>query len=87
MFLPKMKCIVLGFSADFECNRFIDQVIESRRSIRKFKAEAPTRELIDQILQAGLLAHPLPELFRGKILDDSLLFHGKAAQRSKLLKY
>jgi nitroreductase len=41
---------------NIECNKFIDQVIESRRSIRKFKPEAPSRELIEQILQAGLLA-------------------------------
>ena len=41
---------------NIECNKFIDQVIESRRSIRKFKSEAPSRELIEQILQAGLLA-------------------------------
>ena len=39
-----------------ECNKIIDQVIASRRSIRKFKLEVPPRELIEQILQAGLLA-------------------------------
>ena len=39
-----------------ECNKIIDQVIESRRSIRKFKLEAPPKELIEQVLQAGLLA-------------------------------
>ena len=39
-----------------ECNRIIDQLIMSRRSIRKFKQEAPPKELIEQILQAGLLA-------------------------------
>ena len=41
---------------DVECNKIIDQVIESRRSIRKFKPEAPAKDLIEQILQAGLLA-------------------------------
>ena len=41
---------------DVECNKIIDQVIESRRSIRKFKLEAPPKELIEQVLQAGLLA-------------------------------
>jgi nitroreductase len=41
---------------DKECNKFIDMVIESRRSIRKFKPEVPPKELINQILQAGLLA-------------------------------
>ena len=46
----------MDFPTNVECNKFIDQVIESRRSIRKFKAEAPPRDLIEQILQAGLLA-------------------------------
>ena len=39
-----------------ECNKVIDQVIASRRSIRKFKMDSPSREVIEQILQAGLLA-------------------------------
>ncbi len=39
-----------------ECNKIIDQLIESRRSIRKFKSEVPPRENIEQVLQAGLLA-------------------------------
>ena len=46
----------MDFPTNVECNKFIDQVIESRRSIRKFKSEAPPRDLIEQILQAGLLA-------------------------------
>jgi len=46
----------MSLPKEVECNKFIDQVIESRRSIRKFKPEAPARELIEQILQAGLLA-------------------------------
>jgi nitroreductase len=41
---------------DIQCNQIIDQVIESRRSIRKFKLESPPKELIEQVLQAGLLA-------------------------------
>jgi nitroreductase len=41
---------------EVECNNIIDQVIASRRSIRNFKPETPARELIEQILQAGLLA-------------------------------
>lgn len=41
---------------NMECNKIIDQLIESRRSIRKFKLEAPPKESIEQILQAGLLA-------------------------------
>jgi len=46
----------MDLAADVECNKFIDLLIESRRSIRKFRPEAPARELIEQILQAGLLA-------------------------------
>ncbi len=46
----------MSFQTDSECNKFIDQVIATRRSIRKFKLEAPPRELVEQILQAGLLA-------------------------------
>jgi nitroreductase len=46
----------MDLPAEVECNKVIDQVIASRRSIRKFKQEAPARELIEQILQAGLLA-------------------------------
>lgn len=41
---------------DAECNIFIDKIIESRRSIRKFKPQAPPRDLIEQVLRAGLLA-------------------------------
>ena len=48
--------ICLGVSNSVECNRFIDQVIESRRSIRKFKSETPSRGLVELVLQAGLLA-------------------------------
>jgi nitroreductase len=46
----------MDLPAEVECNKLIDQLIESRRSIRKFKPEVPARELIEQILQAGLLA-------------------------------
>lgn len=43
-------------SQNFECNKILDQLIEKRRSIRKFKTEAPPRELIEKVLQAGLWA-------------------------------
>jgi nitroreductase len=52
----KRTGIDMGLPAEVECNKIIDQVIESRRSIRKFRTEAPARELIEQILQAGLMA-------------------------------
>jgi nitroreductase len=37
-------------------NQVLDLIIESRRSIRKFKPEIPPRELIKQVIHAGLLA-------------------------------
>ena len=46
----------MDFPINIECNKIIDKVIASRRSIRKFKPETPPKELIEQILQAGLLA-------------------------------
>ena len=46
----------MDLPVDVECNMMIDQVIESRRSIRKFKQEAPSKELIEQVLKAGLQA-------------------------------
>ncbi len=46
----------MDLPVDVECNVMIDQVIDSRRSIRKFKPETPPREVIEQILKAGLQA-------------------------------
>lgn len=37
-------------------NQALDNIIESRRSIRKFKLDVPPRELVEKIIQAGLLA-------------------------------
>jgi len=37
-------------------NRILDRVIESRRTVRKFKTESPPKEMVERILQAGLLA-------------------------------
>lgn len=39
-----------------ECNRMLDEILSSRRSIRSFRDEAPSRELIKDVLRAGLLA-------------------------------
>jgi nitroreductase len=39
-----------------ERNRTLDDIIRARRTVRKFKAEAPSRDLIQEILEAGLLA-------------------------------
>ncbi len=41
---------------DKEQNEVLDHIIESRRTIRKFKNEAPPRTMIEMVLQAGLLA-------------------------------
>lgn len=39
-----------------ERNQVLDLIIESRRSIRKFKPEIPPRELVKQVIYSGLLA-------------------------------
>jgi nitroreductase len=39
-----------------EQNRVLDHIIESRHTIRKFKDEAPPKEMIEKILRAGMLA-------------------------------
>jgi len=38
-----------------EQNRVLDHLIESRHTVRKFKNEAPPKEMIQKILQAGML--------------------------------
>jgi nitroreductase len=44
-----------SFSANKQ-NLVLDHIIKSRRTVRKFKDEAPPRTLIELVLQAGLLA-------------------------------
>ena len=39
-----------------EQNRVLDHLIESRHTVRKFKNEAPPKEMIEKILRAGMLA-------------------------------
>ncbi|MCG7844474.1 MAG: nitroreductase family protein, partial [Methanomassiliicoccales archaeon] len=39
-----------------EQNQVLDRLIESRRTVRKFKNEIPPRSMIEEVLQAGLLA-------------------------------
>jgi len=41
---------------DVELNRQLDRVIENRRTIRSFSDEAPERDLVEQVLRAGMLA-------------------------------
>ena len=39
-----------------EANRVLDEVIEARRSIRVFGKEAPPKEVIEQLIKAGVMA-------------------------------
>jgi nitroreductase len=39
-----------------ECNSALDAILEARRSIRRFTSEIPPKELIEQIIKAGLWA-------------------------------
>ena len=39
-----------------ECVRFLDEIIESRRSIRSFKNDIPPKDTIKAIIRAGLFA-------------------------------
>lgn len=43
-----------GFSDEY--NKMLDEIIESRRSIRSFKSEIPPEENIKDIIHAGMLA-------------------------------
>jgi nitroreductase len=39
-----------------ESNSVLDRILESRRSVRSFKADIPPKELIKEVIRAGLLA-------------------------------
>ncbi len=39
-----------------DTNKVLDEIIFRRRSIRKFKNEIPPKELIEEIIKAGVLA-------------------------------
>ena len=41
---------------DNDCNKIFDEIIQSRRSTRLFKDEFPSKENIEDILDAGMLA-------------------------------
>jgi len=56
MFYVDREAEVLATSKSKEYNQALDWLIESRRSIRKFKPDTFPRELVEQIIQAGLLA-------------------------------
>jgi nitroreductase len=38
-----------------EQNQVLDRLIESRRTVRQFKTDSPPRQMVEKILQAGLL--------------------------------
>jgi nitroreductase len=39
-----------------DCNRELDRVIEQRRTVRSFTGETPSKEQVEQVIRAGLLA-------------------------------
>lgn len=41
---------------DIEKNKILDEIIVNRRTIREFKPDIPSKELIEEILEAGLQA-------------------------------
>ena len=41
---------------DIEKNRILDEIVVNRRTIREFELDVPPKELIEEILQAGLQA-------------------------------
>jgi len=51
-----LEVSILSSVSGTERNQVLDFIIESRRSIRKFKPEMPPRELVKQVIHAGLLA-------------------------------
>ena len=56
MFYVDRGVEVLATSESKEYNQALDFLIESRRSTRKFKLDIPPREVVEQIIRAGLLA-------------------------------
>jgi nitroreductase len=42
--------------SDDERNKMLDAIMEARRSIRSFKSEIPPKELVEQVIHAGLIA-------------------------------
>ncbi len=46
----------MAINNDNDCNNIFDEIIKSRRSIRFFKDEFPSKENIEDILDAGMMA-------------------------------
>lgn len=66
-----LSYIVEGFAMStsiisHECNRALDEVLESRRSIRSFKPDIPPKDLVKDILRAGVLAPYAAAALEGK---------------------
>ena len=53
-----------------DCIRFLDEIIESRRSIRSFKNDIPSKDAIKAIIRAGLFAP-----YAGAALDQKDFRH------------
>lgn len=59
---------MVGYDFNEEYNSILDEISESRRSIRSFKAEIPPEEYIKEIIHAGTLA-PYATLLIGSKKD------------------
>jgi nitroreductase len=46
----------MSINKDNDCNNVFDEIIKSRRSVRFFKDEFPSKENIEDILDAGMMA-------------------------------
>ncbi len=46
----------MTINKDYDCNNVFDEIIKSRRSVRFFKDEFPSKENIEDILDAGMMA-------------------------------
>jgi nitroreductase len=59
-----------------DCIRFLDEIIESRRSIRSFKKDIPSKDAIKAIIRAGLFAP-----YAGAALDQKDFRHFVVIQK------
>lgn len=54
-FIRAKRGVVVALMTIEEQNRVLDHLIDSRRTIRKFKEDSPPRSMIEQVLNAGML--------------------------------
>ena len=64
---------MVEYNFNEEYNRILDEIIESRRSIRSFKPEIPPEKMIKEIVRAGMLA-PYATLLVGSKNDFRRFF-------------